>query len=138
MSWRSILLAGVGVALLAIPSSSQQAPAPLSARHIHIRVMDVERTKSFYRDKLGLKVINERPGEVVEFEGLWFGKWRGSGPIPTGGITIGLHAASVEATYNTLKQRGVDLPKPPAPMRNEFAFSFKDPDGYEVEIEGPK
>ena len=137
MTWRSMVLAGMAVALLAIPSFSQEQP-PLKARHIHIRVLEVERTKAFYRDKLGLKVINERPGEVVEFEGLWFGKWRGTGPIPTGGITIGLHATSVQTTYDTLKQHGVVLPEPPAPARDEFAFSFKDPDGYEIEIEGPK
>jgi predicted enzyme related to lactoylglutathione lyase len=119
---------------------SQQSGAALSVRHIHIRVMDVERTKAFYRDKLGLKVSSDRPGEVVEFEGgaLWFGKWRGTGAIPTGGITIGLHAASVEAIYNQLKQRGVALPNPPAAVRDEWAFQLKDPDGYAIEIEGPK
>jgi catechol 2,3-dioxygenase-like lactoylglutathione lyase family enzyme len=144
MMWRSVLLAGASVALLAVPflpqARSQQSGAALSVRHIHIRVMDVERTKAFYRDKLGLKVSNERPGEVVEFEGgaLWFGKWRGTGAIPTGGITIGLHAASVEATYNLLKQRGVALPNPPAAIRDEWAFGLKDPDGYAIEIEGPK
>ena len=132
------------MALLAVPflpqARSQQSAAALSVRHIHIRVMDVERTKAFYRDKLGLKVNNERPGEVVEFEGgaLWFGKWRGMGAIPTGGITIGLHAASVEATYNQLKQRGVALPNPPAAVRDEWAVGLKDPDGYAIEIEGPK
>jgi catechol 2,3-dioxygenase-like lactoylglutathione lyase family enzyme len=114
------------------------ANAPLVARHIHIRVMDVEKTKAFYRDKLGLKVTNERPGAVVEFPGLWFGKWNGTGPIPVGGITIGLAAKSVQATYDMLKKNGVTLPKAPAPARDEFAFTFKDPDGYEIEVEGPK
>jgi catechol 2,3-dioxygenase-like lactoylglutathione lyase family enzyme len=99
--------------------------------------MDVQRTKAFYRDKLGFTVTNETP-TVVEFPGLWFGNWRGQGPIPTGGITIGIAAKSVEATYNELKKRGVDLPNPPAPMRDEWAFTFKDPDGYEIEVEGPK
>ena len=109
----------------------------VSVRHIHIRVMDVQRTKAFYRDKLGFTVTNET-ATVVEFPGLWFGNWRGQGPIPTGGITIGLGAKSVEAYYNELKSRGVDLPNPPAPARDEWAFTFKDPDGYAIEVEGPK
>ena len=57
--------------------------------------MDVEKTKAFYRDKLGLKVTNERPGAVVEFPGLWFGKWAGKSAIPVGGITIGMVGALI-------------------------------------------
>ena len=145
MAWRSLLLARAVVIFAAITSLpqaySQQSAAAnalgLEVRHIHIRVMDVQRTKAFYRDKLGFKVTNETP-TVVEFPGLWFGNWRGQGAIPTGGITIGIAAKSVDATYNELKKRGVDLPKPPAPMRDEFSFTFQDPDGYEIEVEGPK
>ncbi|MBI3935231.1 MAG: VOC family protein [Acidobacteria bacterium] len=149
MTWRSLLLAGAALtlaAILALPQAhSQQAAGPKPAanalgaemRHIHIWVMDIARTKAFYRDKLGFRVTNETP-TVVEFPGLWFGKWRGQGAIPTGGITIGIAAESVDAMYNELKKRGVDIPKPPAPMRNEFSFMFKDPDGYEIEVEGPK
>ena len=124
------------------PQAHAQQGAPANAlgvevRHIHIRVMDVARTKAFYRDKLGFTVTNETP-TVVEFPGLWFGNWRGQGAIPTGGITIGIAAKSVEVTYNELKKRGVALPNPPAPMRDEWAFTFQDPDGYEIEVEGPK
>jgi len=145
MAWRWLLQAGAVVIFAAITSLpqaySQQSAAAnalgLEVRHIHIRVMDVQRTKAFYRDKLGFKVTNETP-TVVEFPGLWFGNWRGQGAIPTGGITIGIAAKSVDATYNELKKRGVDLPKPPAPMRDEFSFTFQDPDGYEIEVEGPK
>ena len=145
MTWRSLLLAGAGVALLAVtflPQARSQGAAAgnsmgLEVRHIHIRVMDVARTKAFYQDKLGFKVTNETP-TVVEFPGLWFGNWRGQGAIPTGGITIGIATKSVDATYAALKKNGVDIPKPPAPMRDEFSFTFKDPDGYEIEVEGPK
>jgi len=149
MTRRSLLLAGAVLALAAITYFSQshsqgfaQQGAAASAlglevRHIHIRVMDVKRTKAFYQDKLGMKVTNETP-TVVEFPGLWFGNWRGTGSIPTGGITIGVATKSVDATYAALKKNGVDIPKPPAAMRDEFSFTFKDPDGYEIEVEGPK
>ena len=112
--------------------------APLAARHIHIWVADVARTKAFYSAKLGLKVTNERAGEMVEFPGLWFGRWKGTGAIPTGGITIGMGAKSVQATSDALKKNGVNLPKPPGEAHGEWAFSFSDPDGYAIEVEGPK
>src|SRR5262245_35665418 len=111
MTWRSLFLTAAGAAMFAVillPEARSQGTAGgslgLEVRHIHIRVMDVERTKAFYRDKLGLKVTNETP-TVVEFPGLWFGKWTGQGAIPTGGITIGIASKSVQATYDELKKR---------------------------------
>ncbi len=137
---RSLLLASLLSSLLASFSHAQTGAAPLKVRHVHIWVKDVDRTKAFYRDKLGFKVSSERAGQNVEFDGgqLWFGKWRGTGTLSTHAITIGIHADSVEAAYQTLKQRGVSLPNPPAPVRDEWHFTFTDPDGYEIEVEGPK
>jgi catechol 2,3-dioxygenase-like lactoylglutathione lyase family enzyme len=159
MTWRSLLSSGATLAVAALtlfpkaqsqtltpvpaqPASQAAAkpaenPLGLSVRHIHIRVMDVARTKAFYHDKLGFAVTNETP-TVVEFPGLWFGKWTGQGAIPTGGITIGLATKSVDATYAALKKNGVDIPKPPEAAHGEFSFMFKDPDGYNIEVEGPK
>lgn len=121
-------------------SRAQTGSASLKPRHVHIWVQDVDRTKAFYRDKLGLKVTAEREGQNVQFEGgaLWFGKWRGSGTLGANAITVGIAAHSVEAAYQMLKQRGVTLPNPPAQVRDEWHFTFQDPDGYEIEVEGPK
>ena len=142
---RLLVLAAVAVPATTIAVSPQTAAAQsgsasLKVRHTHIWVQDVDRTKAFYRDKLGFKVSAERPGQNVELEGglLWFGKRRGSGALGTNAITIGIQTSSVEAAYQTLKQRGVSIPNPPSPVRDEWHFTFRDPDGYEVEIEGPK
>ena len=82
MTWRSLLLAGAELALAAMmyqpQAHSQQGAGPKPAanalgaevRHIHIWVTDVERTKAFYREKLGFPVANETPGAVVEFSGI--------------------------------------------------------------------
>lgn len=113
--------------------------AALGVRHIHLRVADVERTKVFYRDKLGLEVTGERPGEKVEFQGgkLWFGVWRGDGPVPvTPAVVIGLEAQSVTAVYEKLKRLGVNVPKPPEHEDYGWSFRLADPDGYSIEIEG--
>lgn len=137
---RSALLAGFLIPMLATVASPQTGSTQLKVRHIHIWVKDVDRTTAFYRDKLGLKVTSERAGESVEFEGgsLWFGKARSSEPIHTNSITIGIHADSVDDAYQTMKQRGVNISHPPEEHPWGWAFSFQDPDGYEVEIEGEK
>ena len=112
---RYLLLASLLIPLSVLVASSQSSTPGLRPGHIHIRVQDVERTKAFYRDKLGLKVTSERAGEVVEFENgkLWFGKWRGQGELQTASITIGVESADVPAAYEMLQKRGVDIPKPP-------------------------
>ena len=121
-------------------SSSQTQAAPLKLRHVHIWVKDINRTKAFYHDKLGLTVSNERPGEMVEFEkgALWFGKFKSAGPLNTEAITIGIEADPVDAAYQMLKERGVSIPKPPEKRSYGMSFSLKDPDGYAIEVEGPR
>lgn len=140
MLMRCLLLAGLLVPTTAAVSSAQTSSVPMKVRHIHIYVKDVESTKAFYRDKFGMKVSDERPGQMVEFEGgqLWFGKWNGSGELHTDAIVIGIEPKSVEATYNMLKQRGVDIPNPPKEQRYGWSFRVKDPSGYMIEVEGPK
>ena len=135
---RYLLLASLMFPLSVLVASSQSSTKGLRPGHVHIRVKDVERTKVFYRDKLGLKVTSERAGEVVEFEDgkLWFGKWRGTGELQTASITIGVESADVQASYEMLQKRGVNIPKPPERESYGMSFRFRDPDGYEIEVEG--
>lgn len=142
---RFLVLAAAAIPAISIAVNSQTAraqsgSASMKVRHTHIWVQDVARTKAFYQDKLGFKVSAERPGQNVEFDGglLWFGKFRGPGAPSTNAITIGIAAGSVDAAYQALKQRGVNIPNPPSQVRDEWHFTFRDPDGYEIEIEGPK
>lgn len=136
----SLVVTGVLSLAAAWTLHAQGSQAALKVRHVHIWVTDVNRTKAFYRDKLGLKVSSEKPDQTVEFENgqLYFGKWRGEGQPNPSGISIGLGALSVDAVYETLKRNGVDLPTPPAPARDEWQFTLKDPDGYAISVEGPK
>ena len=125
---RVLLLAGLLIPLLATTSRAQTGSAQLKVRHIHVWVKDVASTKAFYGDKLGLQVTSERAGEVVEFEGgnLWFGKARFSDPIQTNGITIGIHADSVEAAYRAYCSSGAStLPIPPNSMASDGPSPFK-------------
>jgi len=137
---RCLLLAGLFLPGAAVVSSAQTGSVPMKVRHIHIRVTDVERTKAFYRDKMGLEVTRERQGEMAEFEGgqLWFGKWDGTGVLHTEAIVIGIEPKSVEAAYNMLKQRGVNIPNPPQQRGDQWSFMVKDPDGYMINVEGGK
>jgi catechol 2,3-dioxygenase-like lactoylglutathione lyase family enzyme len=139
MALRYLLLSAL--ILTALPAvSPAQTDAGLKVRHIHIWVKDVERTKVFYRDKMGFKVSHETPGANVEFNDgtLWFGKFKGTGSPSTNAITIGLGTPSVQAAYDALKKNGAPVAEPPSEAHGEWHFTLKDPDGYEIEVEGPK
>ncbi len=139
MSLRYLILAAMMIQSVPVLSPAQ-TDAGLKVRHIHIWVKDVERTKAFYRDKMGFKISHETPGANVEFNDgtLWFGKFKGSGNPGTDAITIGLGAASVQSAYDALKKNGAPLMNPPSEAHGEWHFTLKDPDGYEIEVEGPK
>jgi catechol 2,3-dioxygenase-like lactoylglutathione lyase family enzyme len=128
------------IALSVVVGAAAQSGPALKVRHVHVWVTDVERTKAFYRDKLGFTVSNERAGESVEFNGgaLWFGRFKGTGPLSTNAITIGIGTASVHAAYDALKGKGVTLSETPSEAHGEWHFVFKDPDGYAIEVEGGK
>jgi len=142
MGLRSVAIVGV-LALVSGWALGAQSSAPatgLKVRHVHVWVNDVEQTKVFYRDKMGLTVSAEAAGQSVQFENgqLWFGKKKNADPLGTNAVTIGLGAASVEATYRAVKARGADVPQAPEPVRDEWHFMMKDPNGYPIEVEGPK
>ncbi|OFV97738.1 MAG: hypothetical protein A3F68_12745 [Acidobacteria bacterium RIFCSPLOWO2_12_FULL_54_10] len=141
MLTRLLLIAGLLFPASIVISQAQQGAGGMKVRHIHIRVSDVEKTKLFYRDKMGMKLTEERPGQVVEFEGgaLWFGKWQGQGPVPvTPAIVIGIEPPSVQALYDKLKAAGVAIANPPKEQSYGWSFMVKDPDGYMIEVEGPQ
>ncbi len=140
MSLRSLLPLVLLIPALGVVASAQTAPGTLKVRHVHIWVTDVERTKAFYRDKMGFSISHETPGANVEFNdgALWFGKFSGEGAPATNGITIGLGTNSVQASYDLLKKNGATVPNPPSEAHGEWHFILHDPDGYSIEVEGPK
>lgn len=144
MSLRTHLFGASLAAILLIPSlapvARAQGSGALKVRHIHIWVKDVARTKAFYSDKMGFKVSHETPGENVEFNdgALWFGKFKGTGAPATNAITIGIGTGSVQAAYDTLLKSGAHVTEPPSEAHGEWHFVLHDPDGYSIEIEGPK
>lgn len=77
---------------------------------------DLERAKAFYRDKLGLEPVEERPGGIrYRCGGTYFALFQSAG-APSGAHTqMGWEVADLEATVAELRRRGVvfeeyDLP----------------------------
>lgn len=110
----------------------------LSSR-VLIRPADAQRSRTFYRDVLGLAVYREfgpadDPG-VVFFLGHGFLEVSGSGNHPTerGDVALWLQVRDVEAEHRRLQAAGADVIR--APRREPWGLVemwLADPDGIRI------
>ena len=107
-------------------------------------VQDLAKSVAFYRDKLGLVVSGEVPGEFAFLKAgsvtlglsMPIAKHTGQGP---GCTEVVFSVDDVTAAYEALKGRGVHFTHEPrvatGPM---WVANFNDPDGHRLSVFGPK
>ncbi len=110
--------------------------------NVIVLVSDLERSRKFYRDTLGLKETGSVEGEFVFFDagGATFAI-RGTGRASVPGDTeLSFEVQDVLSTYESLKTRVAFSIPPRAVTGNEkmdlFAANFADPDGHPLSITG--
>ncbi|MBI2993969.1 MAG: lactoylglutathione lyase [Gammaproteobacteria bacterium] len=119
--------------------------------HTMLRVGDLERSKSFYRDVMGMKVLREKefPDGQYTLAFLGYGSEQDSAVIELtynwgkdqydlgnayGHIAIGVD--DVYAACDRIRSRGGKIVREPGPMKGGttvLAF-VEDPDGYKIEL----
>jgi lactoylglutathione lyase len=120
--------------------------------HTMIRVMDVERSIDFYTRLLGMRVLRNMDFEGGRFTNVFVGygdedseavielthNWDQEEPYTHGSgfghLAVGV--PDIYATCEALEAAGVNIPRPPGPMKHGttvIAF-IEDPDGYKIEL----
>ncbi|WP_182427714.1 MULTISPECIES: VOC family protein [unclassified Clostridium] len=108
---------------------------------------DIKKTTHFYRDIVGLPVVQEQAGGMLKIFDTGYGYWGfcqyGDGrPIPSGdvGVCLSLNChdeADVDRQYARMTEKGCVIKEPP--KRQEkfpvYAFFTRDPDDYKVEFQ---
>jgi lactoylglutathione lyase len=109
--------------------------------HLFLYVSDLQRSRRFYTEMLGLRVLLEENGyvRVGVPDGLHIGMEVGRDfQIGARGIEINLQVDDVDAWTNRLREAGVEILQGPSDMpwgaRHSF---FQDPDGYRLSIFTP-
>ena len=118
--------------------------------HIVLCVADVAATVRFYRDLLGLRAAEERPGKWA----LYFGDHKISlqdpqtlpaiarNTVPGSGNFCLLSTTPVAEHARVLRQAGVEIEVEPSPREGArgpiLSIYFRDPDGNLVEIASPQ
>ncbi len=105
---------------------------------IWLPVTDMQRAVTFYRDSLGL--------EVLEHDGDWsevtagdqrIGLNASESPAGQGGAVIAFAVDDIQATVDSLKEKGVDFSGELSDHPWGRIAPFKDPDGNDLQVYAP-
>ena len=106
--------------------------------HVVLHVDDVERSKKFYTEILGMTVYREDDGQVFLHagqQGIALFRKPGNAPLVAGQDLNHLALNVATGTYETLKaeleQRGVPVSGRPGDDR---CIYFRDPDGHRLQL----
>ena len=120
--------------------------------HTMIRVLDLDKSIDFYTRLLGMKLLRKNDYPSGEFTLAFVGygdekltavielthNWSRKEPyeIGTGFGHIAIGVPDIHGTCEKLGKAGVNIPRPPGPMKHGstvIAF-IEDPDGYKIEL----
>jgi len=115
--------------------------------HMRMRVSDMEQTLTFYRDVLGLEVVEQKVsprGSHLAFlavpnseELIELCSFPGSGHVQVQEdlVHVAFEVADLDDTIQELKAKGIPVTDGPTHTSSGSRFIFIDaPDGYEIEL----
>lgn len=112
----------------------------ISPHHLFMRVSDLRRSRAFYVEALGLRVLLEQDGyiRVGGPSGFHIGIEEGADTAASRTIEIQLQVDDVDRCYRQLLSSGVRFSAPPADMPWGARHAFlDDPDGQPLSIFTP-
>jgi lactoylglutathione lyase len=118
--------------------------------HTRFRVSDMEKSLKFYRDVLGMKIVEQKTsprGSILVFLGfpgtgckLELCSFSDSGKIevPEDLVHLAFEVESLENSIFKLEEAGIPITEGPIKSSNGTRFIFtEDPDKYEIELIQP-
>ncbi len=109
-------------------------------RQIAVAVADLDRSRSFYRDILGVKHLFDAPHlAFFDLDGIWLMLSDNPDETPRPGSTLYFEVPDIRQAHAQLKARGVDFIDEPHLIADMGSYElwmnfFKDPDGTVLAI----
>ena len=106
--------------------------------NVHIYVRDMDRSRRFYRDLLGIPLDGDPHWQEADFGGVRFALHETpEGIEPAAGtVKLNFRVADADAAAELLRRSGVEVEEQ---MREEYGVSYRvlDPDGYRIYLFQP-
>ncbi|GIJ49680.1 hypothetical protein Val02_65660 [Virgisporangium aliadipatigenens] len=127
---------------LAAPSASMSQLGTVGGESVTLVVRELARSVAFYRDVLDMEEVESGPRSAVLARGDARVKLHREAKRPLlnqAVIHLNMEVADVHATYNALRERGVEFVLPPTVVNQGeqyelWAAQFRDPDGHAIAI----
>ncbi len=130
--------------------SEMEFPAPdegVVLTHLLI-VSDVDRSRAFYSDILGARVLLEKDPCILKFSNSWIVLAEGGGPTEdkptitmaapadanTVSSALNIRVADIHTVHESWSRRGAQFLTPPTDRGVELRCYLRDPDGHLIEV----
>jgi len=132
-------LAGLaaGAASLASPAKAAPSLKAISLNHVTVRVPNLQKTSKFYQDFFGMRLAQQSETiHILSVGDSFFGIEQKPDVPALDHFDFGLEGWDAAAMRAKVKAAGLSLTA--GARGDEESFKFNDPDGFVVQVNGPR
>ena len=130
-------LAGLAAAGAATPARAAPSLKAITLNHVTVRVPDLQKTSRFYQQFFGMKLAQQSETiHILSVGDSFFGIEQKPDVAALDHFDFGLEGWDAGAMRAKVKAAGLKLT--PGARGDEESFKFNDPDGFVVQVNGPK
>ena len=133
-------LTGMAAAAAAVPVAPALAAPSLKAitlNHVTVRVPNLQKTSKFYQQFFGMKLAQQsKTIHILSVGESFFGIEEKPGPAALDHYDFGLEGFDAKAMRAKVAAHGLAIT--PGSRGDDESFKFNDPDGFVVQVNGPK
>ena len=135
----AMTLAGLatGAATLATPARAAPSLKAISLNHVTVRVPNLQKTSQFYQKFFGMKLAQQSETiHILSVGESFFGLEQKPGGAALDHYDFGLQDWDAKAMRAKVAAHGLSVT--PGSRGDDESFKFTDPDGFVVQVNGPK
>ena len=131
-------LTGLATAAATMPAALA-APSlkAITLNHVTVKVPNLQKTSKFYQEFFGMKLAQQsETTHILSVGDSFFGIEQKPGPASLDHYDFGLEGWDAAAMRAKVKAHGLQIT--PGSRGDDESFKFNDPDGFVVQVNGPK
>jgi catechol 2,3-dioxygenase-like lactoylglutathione lyase family enzyme len=139
LSRRQLAVTLTGLAVGAAIPAAAAVPSlkAITLNHVTVQVPNLQKTSKFYQDFFGMKLAQQSETiHILSVGEQFFGLEQAPGPAKLSHYDFGLQDWNAAAMRAKVAAHGLKIV--PGIRADDESFKFRDPDGFVVQVNGPK